>query len=117
MMMSKSMLKSAVSATLLAAALVPAAAFASPIPINSSLHAFFGNKQKMVHFNLSNKSGAPLDLKVGDQPMTIAAGQTVKLSLAPGTRITTATPTEKREAGYVVCEVTAAIADATVTLN
>ena len=117
MMMSKSMLKSVVSATVLAAALVPTAAFASPIHINPSVHAFFGNKQKMVHFSLSNKSGTPLDLKVGEQPITIAVGQTVKLNLAAGTRITTVTPTAKREAGYVVCEVTSAIADATVTLN
>ncbi len=117
MMLSKSMLKSVVSATVLATALVPAVALAAPLHVNPSVHAFFGNKQKMVNFNLRNQTGTPIDVKAGDQTMTIASGQTVKLHLASGTRVVTATATDKREAGHLLCEVTSAISDATITLN
>ena len=114
---SKSILKSAFALATLAVTLAPSAAFASSLHVTPSVHAFFGDKVKTIHFNVRNSSGAPIELKAGDQVMTIAAGQTMELKLANGTRVINNVKTDKREAGAIICEVSSALNDSTVVLN
>ncbi|RXH57977.1 hypothetical protein [Granulicella sibirica] len=112
-----SALKSAVVLATLAVTLAPSAAFASSLHVTPSVHAFFGDKVKTIHFNVRNSSGAPIELKAGDQVMTVAAGQTMELKLPNGTRVINNVKTDKREAGAVICEVSSALNDSTVVLN
>ena len=114
---SKSILKSAFVLATLAVTLAPSAAFASSLHVSPSVHAFFGEKVKTIHFNLRNASGAPIELKAGDQVMTVASGQTMELKLATGTRVINTVKSDKREAGAVICEVSSALSDSTVVLN
>jgi len=114
---SKSILKSALTLATLAVVLAPSAAFASTINVTPSMHAFFGDKVKTIHFNVRNASGASIELKAGDQTMTVAAGQTMNFKLPTGTRVINTNKTEKREAGAVICEVSSALKDSTVVLN
>lgn len=117
MMQSKSYLKSVLRAATLAAVLTPAAAYASTLHLPAAMHALMGNKEKSVHFSLRNQSGAAIDLVAGDKTMTLAAGKTMDVKLPIGTRILTASKTDKREAGALICEVSAATADTTIVLN
>ena len=118
MMQTTSLLKSALRAAALAAiVLAPVATFAATLHPTSNMHASIGGKEKSVRFSLRNQSGASIDLRAGEKTMTIAAGQTVDLKLPIGTRITTASKSDKREAGAVVCEVSSSTADTTIVLN
>lgn len=94
------------AATFLAAiffAAVPAS-FAAVGSVHSPVHAYFHGDKK-IKFSLSNETGAPLELKVGDQVMTLQQGQVVPLKLPVGTRITTNTATEHHKVGDVIVEV------------
>ena len=96
-------------------AVVPTMAMASPLKTVPSVHATFG--KHMVNLNLANSTSAPLDVKVGDTPMTIEAGKTVKISAAPGTKITLATASGTREAGSLLAEVSGDLSGATIRIN
>src|ERR1700742_888154 len=56
-------------------AVVPTMAMASPLKTVPSIHASYG--KHMVNLNLANSTGATLEVKVGDTPMSIEAGKTV----------------------------------------
>jgi hypothetical protein len=95
-------------ATLLAAiffAAVPAT-YAAAATIPPSMHAMFFKGEKRIKFSLSNETGAPLELKIGDQVTTLKAGEVVPLKLPVGTRITTNTATANHPAGGLIVEVT-----------
>jgi hypothetical protein len=96
-------------------AVVPTMAMASPLKAVPSIHATFG--KHMVSLNLANSTSAPLDVKVGDTPMTIEAGKTVKISAAPGTKITLSTASSTHEAGAVLAEVSGELSGATIRIN
>lgn len=94
------------AATFLAAiffAAVPAS-FAAVGSVHSPVHAYFHGDKK-IKFSLSNGTGAPLELKVGDQVMTLQPGQVTPLKLPVGTRVTTNTATEHHKVGDVIVEV------------
>ena len=61
-------------------------------------------KNKTVKFSLRNDSGASLQLKVGDQIVSLDAGKTVALKLPVGTRILVNAATAKHQAGDLVAE-------------
>jgi hypothetical protein len=93
-------------ATLLAAiffAAVPAS-HAAVSSIHAPAHAYFHGDKK-IKFNIKNETGAPLDLKVGDQVATIKAGDVMPFKLPVGTRITTSTATEHHKVGDLIVEV------------
>jgi len=93
-------------ATLLAAiffAAVPAS-YAAVSSIHAPAHAYFHGDKK-IKFNIKNETGAPLDLKVGDQVATIKPGEVMPFKLPVGTRITTTTATENHKAGDLIVEV------------
>ena len=93
-------------ATLFAAALLAAvpASYAAVGNTHSSMHAMFFHGDKKVKFNLSNQTGAPLELKVGDQVVTLQAGQVMPCKLPLGARVTTTAATDHHPAGEVIVE-------------
>jgi hypothetical protein len=95
-----------VFAALLAAiffAAVPAS-HAAASSIHSPVRAYFHGDKK-IKFNIRNETGAPLELKVGDQVATIKPGEVVPFKLPVGTRVTTTTATEHHKVGDLIVEV------------
>jgi hypothetical protein len=107
-------------ATLLAAiffAAVPAT-YAAVGSIHSPAHAMFFSGQKKIKFNLSNQTGAPLELKIGDQVTTLQAGQIKGFNLPVGTRVTMNSSSGRYHAGDVIVEVsTSMYSDSTISLG
>jgi hypothetical protein len=96
-----------VFATMLAAlffAAVPAS-YAAVSSIHAPAHAMFFYGEKKIKFSISNETGAPLELKVGDQVTTLKAGEVMPFKLPVGTRITTNTATPNHPAGGLIVEV------------
>ena len=89
-------------------------AYAAPIPV--PVHAMFA-KTKMVKLNLRNDSSAPMELKVGEDVITIDAGKTIAVKAAVGARIVTTTSTASHPSGTLLAEVTTALSDATIGIK
>jgi hypothetical protein len=96
-------------------AVVPPPVMASPLRTNLSIQPIFGNK--MVKLNLANNTGSPLDVKVGDTPMTIAPGKTVPVSAPAGTKITVVTAFATHGVGTVLAEISPDMSGATIRVN
>jgi hypothetical protein len=93
----------AVAATSLLA--VPAV-YAAPASISSPVHAMFSKtKSTTVKLNLRNDSGSAMEVKVGEQVMTLDPGKPVTLKLEVGTRILANTATPNHPAGSLIEEV------------
>jgi hypothetical protein len=74
-------------------------------------------KTKTIKFNLRNDSGAAMELKVGDNVMTLEAGKTLELKLPVGTRILTNAPTPTHQAGSLVAQVSNDLSDTTIAIR
>ena len=98
-----------------AQAVVPAVAMASPLHANVSVQPMFGTK--MVNLNLTNNTTTTLEVKVGETPMTIAAGQTVKVSAAAGTKIIYVNTSATHTAGTVLAQLSGEMSGATIRVN
>ncbi len=82
------------------------AIYATPASISSPVHAMFGKtKTGTVKLNLRNDSGAPLEVLVGDKPMTLAPGKLVALDVPVGTRIVANSATPNHATGSLIEEV------------
>lgn len=92
------------------------AIYASPLNMAAPVNAMFA-RSKTVKFQLHNASALTMDLKAGDTVMTLKAGETIKVDLAPGTRIVTNSATNAHPAGTLVLEVSTEFNGSTVTLN
>jgi hypothetical protein len=93
----------AVAATSLLAA---PAVYAAPASISSPVHAMFSKtKSTTVKLNLRNDSGSAMEIKVGEQVMTLDPGKPVALKLEVGTRIVANTATPSHPAGSLIEEV------------
>jgi hypothetical protein len=93
----------AVAATSLLAA---PAVYAAPASISSPVHAMFSKtKSTTVKLNLRNDSGSAMEVKVGEQVMTLNPGKPVALKLEVGTRIVANTATPSHPAGSLIEEV------------
>lgn len=92
------------------------AIYASPVNLLSPVNAMFA-RSKTVKFSLCNGTPATMDLKAGDTVLTIKAGETVHVDLAPGTRIVTNAATDAHPAGTLVLEVSTGFSGSTVTLH
>jgi hypothetical protein len=98
-----------------AQAVVPTLAMASPLRTNLSIQPSLNTH--MVNLNVANSTNAALDIKVGETAMTIAPGKTVKVSAAPGTKITVVTASGTHEAGSLLAEVSSSLSGATIRIN
>jgi hypothetical protein len=93
----------AVVATSLVAA---PAIYAASTSISSPVHAMFGKtKTSSVKLNLRNDTGAPLEVMVGDKPMTLEPGKLVNLEVPVGTRIVANSATPNHAVGSLIEEV------------
>ena len=92
------------------------AAYAAPTSITVPVHAMFA-KEKMVKLSVRNDTGALLELRVGDNVMTIDAGKTVALKLAVGTRILANAATSTHAVGSLLAEVSPQLNDATIGIK
>lgn len=106
---------------LFAAALVAAlpathTAYAATTSFSPSIHAMFA-KEKTVKLSLRNTSSAPIDLRVGENLMTLAAGQSLSLTLPVGTRIVANSSTAAVQAGTLIAEVSKELSGAVLNLK
>jgi hypothetical protein len=112
-MTTRHILATSIAALALAAA---PALHASPVAINSPVHAMF-TKAKTVQISFRNDSGTPLELKIGESVMKVDTGKTLSLKLPEGTRVITNTATPKLEAGALIAQVAAYLSGATVSIK
>ena len=89
---------------------------AAPTTFHAPINAMFA-KEKTVKLSLHNGSASPIELKVGDSLMTLAAGQIVKVDLPIGTRIVTNTTTANAQAGTLITQVTKELSGVVLTLK
>jgi hypothetical protein len=89
---------------------------AAPTSFHGPINAMFA-KEKTVKLSLHNGSASPIELKVGENIMTLAAGQIVKVDLPVGTRIITNTTTSNAPAGALITQVTKELSGAVLTLK
>lgn len=107
-------------ATFFAAALFAAvpATYAAAATMPPSIHAMFFKGEKKIKFSLRNQTGAPLEVKIGDQVTTLQAGQVMPFKLPVGTRITSNTATQHLKVGDLILEVSDSMySDSTLTIN
>ena len=81
----------------------PAAIYAAPARSDVPAHTMFA-KTKTVKVSVRNDSGSPVELKVGDQVMSLNAGKTLALKLPIGTRILMNASTPSHQAGELLAE-------------
>ena len=108
--------------TLLATTLISSTLFVAPaihaasMSIHSPLHAMFA-KEKTVKFELRNDSKSSVELKVGENLMTLAAGKTLSLNLPVGTRIVANSGTPSHPAGTLIAQVTKQLNDTVLSFQ
>jgi hypothetical protein len=94
------------------------AVYAAPASISPPIHAMFSEtKLEMVKFSLRNDSGSSMEVKVGDEVMTLVPGKPVSLKLPVGTRIVAVTATEKSAAGSLIEQVMKEHSGATIVIH
>ncbi len=99
-------------AGLSASSVLHAAPLAAAVPV----HAMFA-KTKMVKFTLRNDSGQPLELKVGENLMTLDAGKTVELKIPVGTRVVANAATATHPAGSLLAEASPELDSVTIGIK
>ena len=106
----------AITAAVVAAMITPHIVYASPVNLHTSLNAMFA-KEKTVKLSLRNGSTSSVEVKVGEELMTLTAGQAVNLNLPVGTRIVANTDTSTVKAGTLIAEVSKELSGAIVTVK
>jgi hypothetical protein len=106
----------AITAAVVIAMITPHIVYASPVNLHAPLNAMFA-KEKTVKLSLRNGSPASVEVKVGEELMTLTAGQSVNLNLPVGTRIVANTDTSTIKAGTLIAQVSKDLNGAVVTLK
>jgi hypothetical protein len=106
----------AITAAVVAAMITPHIVYASPVNLHTSVNAMFA-KEKTVKLSLRNGSTSSVEVKVGEELMTLTAGQAVNLNLPVGTRIVANTDTSTVKAGTLIAEVSKELSGAVVTVK
>jgi len=92
--------------------------YAAPTSIHAPVSAMFAKSStKTVKLSLRNDSGAAMELKVGDNIVTLDAGKTVAFKLPVGTRILANAATPTHAAGSLLAEVSSQLDDATIAIK
>ena len=103
-------------AAVVAAMVTPHIVYATPVNFHAPLNAMFA-KEKTVKLSLKNGSSSSVEVKVGEEVMTLTAGQAVNLNLPVGTRIVANTDTATVKAGTLIAEVSKELSGSVVTLK
>ena len=90
--------------------------YAAPASFAVPVHAIFA-KVKLVRVTVRNDSKAPIEMKAGEQVMTLAVGKTLELKLAVGTSILANAPSGNYQTGDVLAQVTTELSDTTLVLR
>jgi hypothetical protein len=102
------------------AALVATSLLATPMVhaagLNSPVHAMFG-KTKTVKLVLMNDTGAPIEVKAGEEVIKLEAGKPVNVSLPEGTRVTSNSSTTNSEPGKLIAQVSSSLNGATIHIK
>jgi hypothetical protein len=105
-----------ITAAVVAAMVTPHIVYATPVNFHAPLNAMFA-KEKTVKLSLKNGSSSSVEVKVGEEVMTLTAGQAVNLNLPVGTRIIANTDTATVKAGTLIAEVSKELSGSVVTLK
>lgn len=97
-------------------AAVPSASAASS-PLRAIVAAQPVAGARMIHLNLANSTTNAMELKIGETPVTLAAGETIKVTAPAGAKIVLTAAVGERATGEVLAEVTNYLAGATIRLN
>jgi hypothetical protein len=105
--------------SLIAASMVAVCTLSAPALHASIFHPVHAAlaKVSIVKLSLRNDSAADIQLRAGDDTMTLAPGKTLAIKLPAGTRITAAADTSAHRAGDLVVEVASALNGATVAIH
>lgn len=106
-----------VATSLISSQAIHAAIIHAPTPTHAMLSDSKPGTPKPIHFTLRNDCGSTLELKAGDQTITVEVGKTVKVKILAGTKLITTKATEHNEAGTVIVEVSSALNGATVDVT
>ena len=90
--------------------------YAAPTSIHTPVDAMFA-KEKTVKLSLRNGSAATVEVRVGEELMTLNAGQYVNLNVPVGTRIVVNSDTPAVKAGTLIAQVSKELGGSTVTLK
>jgi hypothetical protein len=106
---------------LIAVATVTASLIASPtVYAATSIHAPVSAmfvKTKTIKVTFVNDSGSSMQLKAGDDVVTLEAGKPVTLKLPPGTHVVANTATPLHQAGTLITDVSDSLNGATVHIK
>ncbi|WP_263367751.1 hypothetical protein [Edaphobacter bradus] len=94
--------------TTIAASLIVSPAVYAATSIHSPVSAMFG-KTKIITLTLVNDSGASMQVKAGEDVITLETGKPVTVKLPPGTRVVATTATPVHQAGSLIAEVSNAL--------
>ena len=100
----------------IAASLVASPAVYAATTIHSPVSAMFG-KTKTIKLTLVNDSGASMQVKAGDDVVTLETGKPVTLHLPLGSRVVANTATPVHQAGSVIADVSDSLNGATVHIK
>lgn len=106
--------------TVLAAAVVATSLTAAPMVHAAGLHspvrAMFG-KTKGIKLVLLNDTGAPIEVKAGDEVIKLEAGKPVTVNLPEGTRVTSNSTTANSEPGKLIAQISSSLNGATIHIK
>ena len=105
-----------VAAAVVTTMFTPHIIYASPVNFHAPLNAMFA-KEKTVKLSLKNGSASSVEVKVGEEVMTLTAGQAVNLNLPVGTRIVANSDTSTVRAGTLIAQVSKELSGSVVTLK
>ncbi|HMH13868.1 MAG TPA: hypothetical protein VK578_12240 [Edaphobacter sp.] len=105
-----------VIAAAVVAMITPHIVYASPVNLHAPVNAMFA-KEKTVKLSLKNGSASSIEVKVGEEVMTLTAGQAVNLNVPIGTRIIANTDTSTVKAGTLIAQVSKELSGSVVTLK
>jgi hypothetical protein len=103
-------------AAVVTALITPNVVNASPVNLHAPFNAMFA-KEKTIKLSLRNASTSPIEVKVGEELMTLTAGQAVNLNVPVGTRIVANTDTSTIKAGTLITQVSKELSGTVVTLR
>jgi hypothetical protein len=103
-------------ALVVAGFMASAAVYAAPTNFQSPVHAMFA-KTQTVKVSLRNDSTSQMQLKVGEQVMSIDAGKTIAVKIPVGTRIVVNAATSTHQVGELIAEATPALDNSTVAIK
>ena len=90
--------------------------YAAPAGFNVPVHAIFA-KAQTVKFSVRNDSKAAIELKVGEQVMTLAPGKSLALKVAIGTTVLATASVGNYHAGDVLAQASKEMDDTVLALR